>query len=76
MKAFVIINEDLARFDYKIENELVQRLNIELSQGQMRLRVKVVAAKRQRPTTSRASTSTASTRPSAVLFKFATSEDR
>jgi len=58
------------------ENELVQRLNIELLQGQMKLCVKVVAATRQRPTTSWASTLTASTHPGAVLFKFATSEDR
>ncbi|CAK9861968.1 unnamed protein product [Sphagnum jensenii] len=42
----------------------------------MRLCVKVVAAKQQRPTTSRASTSTTSTRPDVVLFKFATNEDR
>jgi len=46
------------------------------TQGQMRLRVKVVAAKRQRPTTSRASTSTTSTRPGTVLLKFVTREDR
>jgi len=41
----------------------------------MRLRVKVVAATRQRLATSRASTSTVSARPSAMLLKFATSED-
>ncbi|CAK9235495.1 unnamed protein product [Sphagnum troendelagicum] len=57
------------------ENELVQQFNIELLQGQMRLRVKVIAAKRQWPTTSRASTSTASTRPNAMLLKFEMSED-
>jgi hypothetical protein len=38
------------------KNELVQRLNTELLQGQMKLRVKVVAAKWQQPTTSQAST--------------------
>jgi len=58
------------------ENELVQRLNTELLQGQMRLRVKVIVATRQRLATSQASTSTASTCPDAVLLKFATSEDR
>jgi hypothetical protein len=57
------------------KNELVQRLNTELLQGQMRLRVKVVAAKRQWPVTSRASTSMTSTRPGVVLFKFTTNED-
>jgi hypothetical protein len=41
----------------------------------MRLRVKVVVAKRQWPATSRASTSMASTRPSAMLLKFVTNED-
>ncbi|CAK9221707.1 unnamed protein product [Sphagnum troendelagicum] len=42
----------------------------------MRLRVKVIAAKRQRPVTLQASTSIASTHPGVVLFKFAMSEDR
>ncbi|CAN5971184.1 unnamed protein product [Sphagnum jensenii] len=72
------LNLRLTGFEAKegeIENELVQRLNTELLQGQMRLHVKVVAAKRQWPATSRASTSTASTCPDAVLLKFATSED-
>jgi hypothetical protein len=59
----------------KTENELVQWLNTELLQGQMRMRVKVVAAKRQQPATSRASTSMASARLSTVLLKFTTSED-
>jgi hypothetical protein len=58
------------------EKELVQRLNIELLQGQMRLRAKVIAATWQRLVTTRASTSTAGTHPGAVLLKFATSEDR
>jgi hypothetical protein len=60
----------------EIENKLVQRFNTELLQGQMRLRVKVVVATWQQPMTLRASTLTISTRPSAVLLKFATSEDR
>jgi hypothetical protein len=57
------LNLRLTGFEAKegeTKNELVQWLNIELLQGQMRLCVKVVAAKRQRPTTSRASTSTTS----------------
>ncbi len=58
------------------ENELMHQFNIELLQGQMRLRVKVVVAKQQWPATSRASTLTASARPDIVLLKFATSEDR
>jgi hypothetical protein len=41
----------------------------------MTLRIKVVAATWQRLATSWASTSMASTRPGAVLLKFATSED-
>ncbi|CAK9211037.1 unnamed protein product [Sphagnum troendelagicum] len=41
----------------------------------MRLRVKVIAAKRQRLAISRASTSMASTHLGVVLLKFATSED-
>jgi len=59
----------------KTENELVQQLNTELLQGQMRLRVKVVAATRQQPGTSRASTLTTSTHLGAVLLKFIMSED-
>jgi hypothetical protein len=73
------LNLHLTSFEAKegeTENELVQWLNTELLQGQMRLRVKVVVAKWQRPATSRTSTSTASTRPGVVLLKFATSEDR
>jgi hypothetical protein len=57
------LNLRLTSFEAKegeTKNELVQWLNIELLQGQMRLCVKVVAAKRQRPTTLRASTSTTS----------------
>ncbi len=49
------LNLRLTGFEAKegeIENELVQWLNIKLLQGQMRLRVKVVVAKRQRPATS------------------------
>jgi hypothetical protein len=73
------LNLRLTGFEAKegeTKNELVQRLNTELLQGQMRLHVKVIAAKRQLPATSRTSTSTTSTRPNAVLLKFATSEDR
>ncbi len=72
------LNLRLIGFEAKegeIENELVQRFNTELLQGQMRLRVKVIAAKRQQPATSWASTSTANARPGAVLLKFATNED-
>jgi len=58
------------------KNELVQRLNTKLLQGQMRLRIKVVATKRQQLATSRASTSTISACPGAVLLKFAMNEDR
>jgi hypothetical protein len=42
----------------------------------MRLRVKVVAATRQCPATSWASTLIASMHPGAVLLKFTTNEDR
>jgi hypothetical protein len=41
----------------------------------MRLRVKVIAAMRQQPTTSRASTSMTSARPDVVLLKFTTNKD-
>ncbi|CAK9255454.1 unnamed protein product [Sphagnum jensenii] len=73
------LNMRLMGFEVKegeTENEIVHRLNTELLQGQMRLRVKVVAAKRQWPATPRASTLTTSTRPGAVLLKFVTSKDR
>jgi hypothetical protein len=61
--------------DGETEKELVQQLNTELLHGQMRLRAKVIAATRQWPVTTRASTLTAGARPGVVLFKFATSED-
>jgi hypothetical protein len=54
----------------------VQCLNTELLQGQIKLRAKVIATMWQRPTTMWASTSIGGARPSAVLFKFATNEDR
>jgi len=54
----------------------MQRLNTELLQGQMRLRVTIVTTTRQRPTTFRASTSAASARLSVMLVQFATSKDR
>jgi len=68
-------NLRLTSFEAK-EGETKNELCSGSTQGQMRLRVKVVAAKRQRPTTSRASTSTTSTRPGTVLLKFVTREDR
>jgi hypothetical protein len=58
------------------KKELVQRLNTELLQGQMRLSAKVVAATQQRPMTAWASTSAGGMCPSAMLLKFTTSEDR
>jgi hypothetical protein len=60
----------------EIEKELVQRLNIELLQGQMRLCAKVVVATRQRLATAQASTSAAGGRLGAMLLKFTTNEDR
>jgi hypothetical protein len=42
----------------------------------MRLHFKVIAAMRQRPVTTRASTLMTGTRPGVVLLKFATNEDR
>ncbi|CAK9866966.1 unnamed protein product [Sphagnum jensenii] len=73
------LNLRLTSFETKegeIENELVQQFNTELLQGQMKLHIKVIVAKWQRPATSWASTLTASTCPGAVLLKFAMSEDR
>ncbi len=57
------------------EKYLVQRLNTELLQGQMKLPAKVIAATWQQLVTIRSSTSTARARLGAVLLKFATSED-
>jgi hypothetical protein len=57
------------------EKKLVQRLNTEVLQGQMRLHAKVIAATQQRPVTTRASTSTTGARLGAMLLKFATNED-
>jgi hypothetical protein len=42
----------------------------------MKLRAKVITATQQRPMTTQASTPTTRARPSMVLLKFATSEDR
>jgi hypothetical protein len=73
------LNLRLTGFEAKegeTKKKLVQRLNIKLLQGQMRLHAKVIANMWQRLVTTRASTSTARARPSAVLLKFATSEDR
>lgn len=58
------------------EKELVQRLNTELLQGQMKLCAKVVTAMRQWPAIARASASAISARHGVVLLKFATNEDR
>jgi hypothetical protein len=58
------------------EKELVHRLNTELLQGQMRLRTKVVVTTRQWLATTWASASAMGARLSAMLLKFATSEDR
>jgi hypothetical protein len=72
------LNLHLTGFEAKegeTENELVQRFNIELLQGQMKLHVNVIAVTQQRLVTLRASTSTTNARPGAVLLKFATSED-
>jgi len=59
----------------EIEDELVQRLNIELLQGHMKLHTKVVIATRQRLAAAWASTSAAGARLGAVLLKFTTSGD-
>jgi hypothetical protein len=58
------------------EKELVQQLNTELLQGQMRLCAKVVVAMRQCPATMPASTLAVGARFSAMLFKFVISKDR
>jgi hypothetical protein len=58
------------------EKELVQWLNTELLQGQMRLRTKVITATQQRLATTQASTLAAGTHLGAMLLKFATNEDR
>jgi hypothetical protein len=73
------LNLRLTGFEAKegeTKKKLVQRLNIEVLQGQMRLCAKVIAAMRQRPVTTRASTSTIGVRLGAMLLKFAMSEDR
>jgi hypothetical protein len=58
------------------EKELVQRLNTKLLHDQMKLHTKVVAASRQRPATTQASTLAAGMCLNVVLLKFATNEDR
>ncbi len=60
----------------EIENKLVQRLNIELLQGQMRLHAKVIAATWQRLVTTWVSALVAGACLNVVLFKFATNKDR
>jgi hypothetical protein len=59
----------------EIEKKLVQRFNIELLQGQMRLRAKFVATTWQWPVTTRASTLVMSVRLGVVFFRFATNKD-
>jgi hypothetical protein len=54
---------------------LVQRLNTELLQSQMKLRAKVVTTMWQWPTTTQAFTSVAGMRPVVMLLKFAMSEN-
>jgi hypothetical protein len=58
----------------KTKNELMQRFNTELLQGQMKLHAKVITTTQQRPMTTRASALVASARPSVVLLKFTTNE--
>jgi hypothetical protein len=73
------LNLHLTGFEAKegeTEKELVHRLNTELLQGQMRLRTKVVVTTRQRLATTWTSASAMGARLSAMLLKFATSEDR
>jgi hypothetical protein len=60
----------------KTEKELVQWLNIELLQGQMKLRAKVVAATRQHRATTQTSASAMGACFDVVLFKFVISENR
>jgi hypothetical protein len=57
------------------EKELVQWLNTEPLQGQMKLRAKVIAATRQWRAIAQASTSATSMCPSVVLLKFTMSQD-
>jgi hypothetical protein len=54
----------------------MQRLNIELLQGPMKLRAKVVVTTRQRLATTRTFALAMGALPSIVLLKFAMSEDR
>ncbi|CAM6013093.1 unnamed protein product [Sphagnum balticum] len=58
------------------EKELVQRLNTELLQSQMKLHAKVIIAMRQWPAIARASASMVGTHPNTVLLKFMPNEDR
>jgi hypothetical protein len=73
------LNLPLMSFEAKegeIEKKLVQWLNTELLQGQMRLRAEVVTATQQRSTVTRASSSTTGARSGVVLLKFAINENR
>ncbi len=74
------LNLHLTSFEAKegeieTEKELVQRLNTELLQSQMKLRAKVVTTMWQWPTTTQAFTSVAGMRPVVMLLKFAMSEN-
>ncbi len=60
----------------EIEKELVQQLNTELLQGQIRLHAKVIIAMRQRHMVVWASAPTVGTYPGVVLLKFTTNENR
>jgi hypothetical protein len=63
-------------FEGETKKELVQRLNTELLQGQMRLHAKVVATTRQHLAIVRTSILAIGMRLGTVLLKFTTSEDR
>ncbi len=72
------LNLHLTSFEAKegeTEKELVQRFNIKLLQGQMRLHTKVVATTWQQLAITWASALTASARPDAMVLKFVTNED-
>ncbi len=59
----------------EIEKELVQQVNIEMLQGQMKLHAKVIVATWQQFVIARASISAVGTCTGMVLFKFVISED-
>jgi len=72
------LNLHLIGFEVKegeLKKELVQRLNIELLEGQMKLHAKVVIATQQHPIVVRTSALTMGTCLDVVLLKFMISED-